>query len=120
MATFSVTSAIVAWVHSLGYVAAVRRYKGAPVELVTVERLGGGVRSFVDHPTVAVQCWAEDEARAEDMANDVRLALTTTRPPVGIHSVRVNAGPYPFYDPDTRLPRYQLVLDVSCQLTIDE
>ena len=75
MATFSVTSAIVAWAHSLGYVAAVRRYKGAPAELVTVERLGGGVRSLVDHPTVAVQCWAEDEARAEDMAQEVWIVL---------------------------------------------
>lgn len=117
MATFSATESLVAWIASLGYAAAVRRYDGAPAELVTVERTGGGVSSFVDHPLVAVQAWAETEERAAEMASELRLALTTSQPPTGIHSVRANAGPYAFYDEETRLPRYQLVLDVSCQLT---
>ena len=119
MPTFSVTEAMVSWLGSLGYAASTRRHDGSPVELVTVERTGGGVRSWVDHPTMAVQAWAATEDRAEAMANDVRLALTSTTPPPGIHAVRVNSGPYPFFDEGTRLPRYQLVLDVSCQLTTE-
>lgn len=117
MATFSVTKALIAWVASLGYSASVRRYDGAPSELVTIERTGGGVESCVDHPMMAVQTWAATELRALEMANELRIALTTQQPPAGIHSVRANAGPYAFYDEETRLPRYQLVLDVSCQLT---
>lgn len=120
MATFSVTEAMVAWVASMGYRAATRVPKNPPAELVTVERGGGGVRSMVDHPMVAVQCWAPTEERAEEMANAIRLAVLTSQPPAGVHSARVNSGPYPFFDEDTRCPRYQLVLDLSSQLTTDD
>jgi len=36
--------------------------------------------------------------------------------PLGVHAISVSAGPYRFYDEATRRPRYQLVLDVTCQL----
>ena len=32
--------------------------------------------------------------------------------------MRVNAGPYKFYDEDSMQPRYQVVFDVACQLVI--
>ena len=115
---FSVTEALIAWVGSLGYEAHNRVPKGAPPEFVTVERAGGGESSLVDHPSMAVQCWAATEERAEAMANTLRLAMRTSRPPAGIHSVRVDAGPYPLPDEATRRPRYQFVLDVACQLII--
>lgn len=117
MATFSVTAAMVAWISSLGYACSARRAKGSPAELVTVERTGGGAASMVDHPLMAVQAWAPTEARAEEMADALRVALLTTGPPPGIHSVHVNAGPYQFFDEATRTPRYQLLLDVASQLT---
>jgi hypothetical protein len=120
MAAYSVTDAMVAWIASLGYASAARRTKHSPVELVTVQRTGGGAASMVDHPMMAVQTWARTEGRAEEMANAVKLALLTTRPPRGIHSVRANTGPYPFFDEDTRCPRYQFVLDVASQLSVPD
>lgn len=120
MAIFSVTEAMVAWLSSMGYRASTRVPKDTPDEVVTVERTGGGVDGMVDHPMMAVQCWATTEARAEEMANAIRLAALTTVPPAGVHSVRVNSGPYPFFDEDTRCPRYQLVLGLSSQLTTND
>ena len=118
MTAFSVTEAMVSWISSLGHSASTRVPKGAPSEFVTVERVGGNVDSYVDHALVAIQAWAGTDARAEALANSLRLALLTAQPPGGIHSVRVNSGPYQFYDGSTRTPRYQLLLDVACQLEI--
>lgn len=120
MAIFSATEAMVAWLSSMGYRVSTRVPKDTPDEIVTVERTGGGVDGMVDHPMMAVQCWAPTEARAEEMANAIRLAALTTAPPAGVHSVRVNSGPYPFFDEDTRSPRYQLVLGLSSQLTTND
>lgn len=117
MAVFSVTEAMVSWLSSMGLDAHTRVPSSRPDEFVTVERTGGGVSDGIDRPMMAVQCWAPTDARAEALANAVRLALVATAPPAGVHSVRVNSGPYQFFDPETRMPRYQLVLDVACQLT---
>ncbi len=118
MATFSVTDAMVSWIGSMGYSASTRPNPGGPKPFVTVERTGGGMASMVDHPIMAVQAWADTEEEAEALANELRLRLVTENPPGGIHSVRVNAGPYAFFDEATRLARYQLALDVACQLSI--
>jgi hypothetical protein len=72
---------------------------------------------MVDHPTVAVQTWAPTDDEAESMANEVRLLALTVAPPIGVYSMGVNAGPYPFFDESTRCPRYQIVLDITSQLT---
>lgn len=118
MIAFSVTEAMVSWLASMGYPASTRPTADAPDEFVTVERTGGGVASMVDRTTMAVQCWGATEDAAEALAGEVRMRLLTEQPPPGIRSVRASAGPYPFFDPNTRRPRYQLVLDVACQLTI--
>ena len=119
MAVYSVTEAIVAWLAGAGYEAHAlppAEAPDSPDEFVTVERTGGGVEDMVDHPTVAIQAWAPTNARAERMANEVRnLALTGERPR-GVHHMGVNSGPYPFFDDETRCPRWQLLLDVTCQL----
>ena len=116
MEAFSVTEAMVAWIASMGHRVSSRVRDDSALPFVTVERTGGGVHSLVDRPVMAVQCWATTEDEAESMANTLRLALLRTEPPAGIHSVRVNAGPYPLFDERTRTPRYQLALDVACQL----
>lgn len=116
MEPFSVTEAMVGWLASLGHRASADVPNPMPDEFVTVERTGGGASDWIDRPLVAVQAWALTPERAEALANSVRLSLLTTAPPAGIHSVRANTGPYKFYDPETRRPRYQLVLDVACQL----
>lgn len=118
MGAFSVTEAMVAWLASMGYDASMDVPGAMPDEFVTVERTGGGASSMVDHPVMAVQCWALAGERAEAMANEARLRLLTETPPPGVHSVRANAGPYKFNDPDTRRPRWQFVLDVACQLAV--
>lgn len=116
MRAFSVTGALVDWLAGMNYAASTRVPSGATGTYVTVERAGGGPASWVDRPTIAVQVWAPTEDEAEGTANELRLRLLSERPPSGIHSVRVQAGPYPFFDDRTRCPRYQLVLDVAAQL----
>jgi len=113
---YSITEEFVTWLAALGYAASTQPPKSGG-EFVTVERTGGGVADMVDHASIAVQAWASDEARAEEMANEVRLHALTGERPRGVHRIDVNAGPYPFWDESTRLPRYQLVLDATCQLT---
>lgn len=113
---YSVTAAFIDWLNANGYNA--HSYPPASGnEFVTVERTGGGVADMVDRPTLAIQTWATTEERAEDMAAEIRFAVLTQPLPVGVHSASINTGAYRFYDEDTRLPRFQLVLDVVSQLT---
>lgn len=118
MEAFSVTEAMVSWLASMGYETSQDVPADMPDEFVTVERTGGGASDLVDHPVMAVQCWAMTGERAEALANEVRLRVMATQPPAGIHSARPNQGPYKFNDPATRRPRWQFALDVSCQLAI--
>lgn len=118
MAAFSVTQALVEHLKSMGYAASSRVPRKKPAEFVTVERVGGGTASKVDHPSMAIQTWADSDARAEEMGNAVKVALLVTPPPAGVHSIRVETGPYQFYDENTGKARYQLVLNVTCQLEI--
>lgn len=111
---FSVTEALIGHINGMGYRASSRAPRDAGGPFVTVERTGGGVADMLDHPIMAVQAWAQSEDAAEEMANALRYRLVTEPPPSGIRSIRVNSGPYQFYDEFTRMPRYQLVLDVTC------
>lgn len=114
---YSITEQMVAWLAALGFSAST--YPPADgTEFATVERTGGGVDSFADHPMMAVQLWAATEARAEQLATMVRNAALVGPWPEGVTAMRVNAGPYRWYDDNTRRPRYQLVLDVTC-ISID-
>ena len=113
---YSVVSAFIQWLNSLGFDA--HSYPpNDSTEFVTVERTGGGVVDMVDRPALAIQTWAQTETRAEDMANAIRYALLTGELPGGVHSVSINTGAYRFYDDETRLPRFQLYIDVVSQLT---
>ncbi len=114
---YSVTEEFVTWLLARGYSASTWPKADAPDEFVTVERTGGGTADMVDYPMVAIQAWAPTEARAEEMAVEIRNALMTQQRPRGIAKLNVNSGPYPFWDEDTRCPRYQLVLDCTAQLT---
>ena len=118
MAVFSVTEAMVSWLSGMGYRASSREPRDCSGEHLTVERVGGRPRSLVDHASMAVQAWADSDDAAEARANRARLAVLTAAPPAGVHSVRVESGPYQHYDDATHRPRYQFVLDVSCQLQI--
>ena len=112
---YSVTEEFVKWLSGLDYAAST--YPPASgSDFVTVERTGGYVADLVDHPTVAIQTWAQTEADAEEMTLEIRNEALLHSMPDGVYHIGVNAGPYPFWDESTRLPRYQLVLDVTCNL----
>lgn len=113
---YSVTEEFIKWLAGLAYTASTYPAKDAQPPFVTVERTGGYVADLVDHPTVAIQTWAATEAEAEAMAIEIRNEALVSTIPAGVHHVGVNSGPYPFWDDDTRCPRYQLVLDVTCNL----
>ena len=114
---YSATEQFIAWLIGEGYVASTYPVADSPDEFVTVERTGGGTSDMVDHPTMAIQTWAPTEARAEEMSIEIRNALMTQSRPCGITKVSVDSGPYPYWDEDTRCPRYQIVLDCTAQLT---
>ena len=115
---YSVEEAMRDWLEGMGYDAYVRVPASRPDRFVTVERTGGGVIDMVDHPLMAVQAWAQTQAEAEEDASAIRMVALVGELPFGVHSMRVNAGPYKFYDEDSMQPRYQVVFDVACQLVI--
>lgn len=114
---YSVTESFVSWLAAQGYAASTWPTADAPDEFVTVERTGGGTSDMVDHPTMAIQTWAQTEVAAEAMAVEIRNKLMCESRPRGVTKVNVNAGPYPFWDEDTRCPRYQTVYDCTSILS---
>lgn len=114
---YSITEEVVKWLSGLGYSASTYPSASATPPFVTVERTGGGVTDLVDHPLMAVQAWAATEEDAEEIAVQIRNEALTGTVPYGVGKMDVNAGPYPFWDEETRYPRYQIVFDVTCQLT---
>lgn len=114
---YSITEQFVIWLNELGYRASTYPPESGN-EFVTVERTGGSVTDMVDHPTIAIQAWAKTETRAEEIILEIRDEALLSSMPDGVNSIFVNAGPYPFWDEYTRLPRYQIVFDVTCNLTI--
>ena len=116
---YSITEAMVSWLSGLGYAASTYPPKTG-TEFVTVQRTGGSVSDLVDHPMMAVQTLAATETRAEEMANAIRLSALTCQRPEGVASIKVNSGPYPYWDESTRLPRYQLYLECAAQIQSNE
>lgn len=109
---YSPTESLLDWLSEQGYTAHTYPPKNAPSEFVTAERTGGGMSDVVDHPTIAVQTWAQSEARAEEMALEIRNATLTSRP-YGFYAMAVNAGPYPFWDEETGCARYQTLYECT-------
>ena len=112
---YSATQALVDWLSAKGYQAHTYPPKTGD-SFVTVERTGGGVRDLVDHPTFAIQAWDSTETGAEAVCIDIRARLVTGDVPDGFYRVEADSM-YPWYDDSTRLPRYQLVINCTTQLT---
>lgn len=112
---YSATQAFIEWFLSKGYSAHTYPPKEG-TSFYTVERTGGNVADMVDHPTFAVQAWADTEPEAEEMLLEARELLVTGDVPSGFYRVEAESY-YPWYDDSTRLPRYQLVLNCTTQLT---
>lgn len=115
---YSVTQAFVEWLDGKDFAASTYPPETG-TEFVTVERTGGGTEEYTDHPMIALQAWAQTEPDAEAMATEIRNALVMGDYPEGVVKVEVNAGPYPFWDEYTRLPRYQTLYECTCQLKYD-
>lgn len=82
-----------------------------PVSFVTVELTGGPSGLHLSRPTVAVQCWAPDRAKASDLAYEIAgiLKSLATHPNIGRVDVQ---SIYNFPDPDSGQPRYQLTVSL--------
>ena len=114
---YSVLAEFTDWLEERQYVVSSIVPEPTPASFVTIERTGGYVADMIDHPAIAVQCWAATDDEALDMATELRNRLLTEQPPLGVSSIRIESGPYRFYDETTRCPRYQLTLDVTCRLS---
>lgn len=116
---YSVAEALIAWLTANGHAAyhIAPPAENAPCQFVTVERTGGYVQDKVDHPSVAIQCWAATDTAANNLAITIRNLVELGGRPAGVGHMSINSGPYAFYDEDTRCPRYQLYVDIACQLT---
>ena len=111
---YSATQSLIEWLVDKGYDA----YSYPPKtgnKFFSVERTGGNVADMVDHPTFAVQAWAQTEDEAEAMCIEVREMLVKGDVPYGFAKVLADSM-YPWYDDSTRLPRYQLVINCTTQL----
>ena len=115
---YSATEELVNWLTTKGYSAYTYPPKSGS-GFVTVERTGGSVIDLVDHPTFAIQVWSDTIAQAEANCIAIRNALVTGDVPAGFYRVEAESM-YPWYDETTRLPRYQLVINCTTQLTIEE
>ena len=113
---YSATQSLIEWLTQKGYTAYSYPPKAGD-SFITVERTGGSVIDMVDHPTFAVQAWAQSESDAETACIEIRNALVSGDVPSGFYKVESDSL-YPWYDDSTRLPRYQLVINCSTQLTI--
>lgn len=82
-----------------------------PARFVTVERTGGPSEFYRDMPTLAVQCWAESRYEASELAEAAREAVMDIGGEPGVSRCEV-ASCYNFPDPDSRQPRYQLVIEL--------
>ena len=112
---YSATQSFIEWMVAKGYDAHSYPPKDG-TNFYTVERTGGSVADLVDHPTFAVQSWADSETEAEAMLLAIREMLVTGDVPRGFYKVEAESI-YPWWDDSTRLPRYQLVLNCTTQLT---
>lgn len=85
-----------------------------PAEFITVERAGGSASIGVDHPLVAVQCWAKTYGRCAELAKQLQQDALAggLLSHEGIYRVDVGAT-YSFPDPESSSPRYQLSLTLS-------
>lgn len=116
MAVMSIEQRFIEWLEKLGFDAFAQVPNPRPSEFVTVERTGGGVENYVDMPLMAIQAWAATQARAEEMALEIRAHALMGARPYGVSFIEVDSGPYKFYDEESMKPRYQLVLDCAAQL----
>lgn len=81
-----------------------------PKVFISVERTGGYMDTFMDHPTLAVQAWAATRADAAALADEAARHVEALYDQPQVSDVRVDAI-YNFPDPDSRHCRYQVLIN---------
>lgn len=86
-----------------------------PKQYVRCSRVGGGmVNPVTDNAAILVECWAETNAEAEELANEARFLLLSSTGKsfagVFVRWCRERSGPVDF--PDVTGPRYQFVVEL--------
>lgn len=86
-----------------------------PERFITVERTGGNatVHGLIDHPTVAIQCWAPTRTQAGDLAS--LLASVLARAPEVPQVKQCSINSMANFPLDGSHPRYQLTVDLTVQ-----
>lgn len=89
-----------------------------PGAFVRVRRTGGPLRNIVtDEPTITVDCWADDEGDAHDLAQLVRAHLHALPgqmlDDVPVYRVTEFAGPADLPDPLSDQPRFTQTFAVA-------
>lgn len=84
-----------------------------PASFITVERTGGNITSQrVDHPQVAIQCWAQDRLAASVLAYNTRELLQREFiNEFGVKKVYINSF-FNYPDQTGNVARYQIVMDL--------
>lgn len=98
----------------LGLSASLSVHNPRPDRFITVERTGGAVGRFQDHPTVAVQTWAQSRTEASQLSGQVADVLRSFRFQPHIFNVNIQSN-YNNPDPDSGQARYQIVADLVMQ-----
>ena len=109
---YNATQALIEWLDGLGYDTYATIPSTRPERFITVQRTGGGISNTIDHPTYAVQCWAQTYEQAENDALSIRNEIIdgNTRP-ANFDAITINTSPYIWEDTATKIPRYQFVID---------
>lgn len=91
-------------------------YAEAPEErpglFTTVERTGGETSVGVDRPKLAVQAWGDSRAEASALAARLRESLTLDSWELPEVCRCLVTSTYSFPDPDSRMARYQLDVEM--------
>lgn len=83
-----------------------------PPEYVTIERTGGGITNYIEHPTIAIQTYGVSLYRAALLMEEVKKAMKFIVELNPISSVELNAS-YNFTNTETKQFRYQAVYDIT-------
>lgn len=111
-----VEKSLIDWLTAIGYAAYSTVPFDRPQTFVTVDAAGGGGSDTTLTPLVTVDVWDETRGGAAEKAYTIaRAAVDQSRRGEigGIGRVDVNASPYWAPDPDTRQPRYRMLLEVA-------
>lgn len=84
-----------------------------PDKMIILDKTSGSGKPYMRTAQFAIQSYADTLNDAAELATDVNrlMEILAERDP-DISKCELNAGPYPFNDPETKKHRYQAVYDL--------